>query len=53
VAAAGVWQCPVEEAVLKLFRKGETIIPEPEMAKRYDGFYQEFLQELERRQELA
>jgi D-ribulokinase len=48
VAAAGVWQCPVEEAVLKLFRKGETILPEPEMAKRYDGFYQEFLQELER-----
>ena len=50
VAAAGVWQCPVEEAVQKLFQKGEIILPEPERAKRYDGFYQEFLHELEMRQ---
>lgn len=47
VAAAGAWQCPVEEAVQKLFQKGQTILPEPERAKQYDGFYQEFLQELE------
>ncbi len=47
VAAAGVWQCPVEEAVLKLFRQGETILPEPDRTKRYDGLYQEFSQELE------
>ncbi|MGA7954096.1 MAG: FGGY-family carbohydrate kinase [Gloeobacterales cyanobacterium] len=50
VAAAGVWQCPVEEAVQKLFREGKTILPEPERAKRYDGFYQQFLHELEARQ---
>jgi xylulokinase len=50
VAAAGVWQCPVEEAVQKLFQKGETILPDPEKAKRYEGFYQEFLHELEIRQ---
>jgi D-ribulokinase len=52
VAAAGAWQCPVAEAVQKLFRKGETILPEPERARRYDELYQEFLQELERRLEL-
>jgi D-ribulokinase len=53
VAAAGAWQCPVAEAVQKLFRKGQTILPEPERAIRYDELYQEFLQELERRQELT
>jgi D-ribulokinase len=43
VAAAGAWQCSVEETVQTLFQKGETIFPEPEKVKQYDAFYQEFL----------
>jgi xylulokinase len=44
VAAAGAWQCSVEEAVKKLFQKGKTIFPEPERAKQYEAIYQEFLE---------